>query len=60
MKGLYNCKSINLIDLYEQAKELDSNFETIEYEHIFRNQNKRADELSNIAIDKYLEDNLIN
>jgi ribonuclease HI len=60
MKGLYKCKSINLIELYEKARELESHFETIEYEHIFRNKNKRADELSNIAIDKYLEENSIN
>ena len=60
MKGSYKCKSINLIELYEKARELESHFETIEYEHIFRNKNKRADELSNIAIDKYLEENAIN
>jgi ribonuclease HI len=60
MKGLYKCKSINLIELYEQARELESHFDTIEYEHIFRNKNKRADELTNIAIDKYLEENAIN
>jgi ribonuclease HI len=54
MKGLYKCKSINLLDLYEKAKELESHFETIEYNHVFRNQNKRADELSNIAIEKHL------
>jgi ribonuclease HI len=60
MKGLYKCKSVNLIELYEKARELESHFEKIEYEHIFRNKNKRADELSNVAIDKYLEENAIN
>jgi ribonuclease HI len=60
MKGLYKCKSMNLIELYEKARELESNFETIEYEHIYRNKNKRADELSNIAIENYLEENTIN
>jgi ribonuclease HI len=60
MKGLYKCNSINLIELYEKAKELESHFEKIEYEHVFRNHNKRADELSNIAIYKYLEENKIN
>jgi ribonuclease HI len=54
MKGLYKCKSINLLDLYEKARELERHFEKIEYHHVFRNQNKRADELSNIAIDKHL------
>jgi hypothetical protein len=56
MKGAYKCKSINLI----VARELETHFENIEYVHISRNHNKRADELSNIAIDKYLEENAIN
>ncbi len=60
MKGLYKCKSINLIELYEKARELESHFDRIEYVHVFRNQNKRADELSNIAIEQYLEENAIN
>lgn len=54
MKRLYKCKSKNLIELYEKARELESHFDKIEYEHIFRNKNKRADELSNIAVDNYL------
>ena len=53
MKGLYQCNSQNLIPLYERAKELESNFEKIHYEHILRHLNKRADHLSNIAIMKY-------
>jgi ribonuclease HI len=57
MKGLYKCKSGNLIDLYEKAKELTLWFDNIEYCHVYRNQNKRADELSNIAIDNYLLNN---
>lgn len=54
MKGLYKCRSENLILLYDQAKELASHFESIEYCHVLRNKNKRADELSNMAIDTYL------
>jgi ribonuclease HI len=54
MKGLYKCKSINLLDLYEKARELERHFDKIEYEHVLRNKNKRADHLSNIAIDKFL------
>jgi ribonuclease HI len=55
MKGVYKCKSINLIDLYDKAKELERFFEKIHYCHVFRNKNKRADELSNFAINKYLK-----
>lgn len=53
MKGLYKCSSPNLIELYERAKELESKFEKVYYEHVLRNLNKRADELSNIAIMDY-------
>jgi ribonuclease HI len=60
LKGIYKCKSINLIELYEKARELETHFEQIEYVHVFRNKNKRADELSNIAIEDYLEENAIN
>lgn len=56
MKGIFKCRSENLIDLYNKAKELVSYFEIIEFNHVLRNKNKRADQLSNIAIDKYLEE----
>ena len=54
MTGEYKCKSPNLIELYEKAKELEGKFDIIKYEHVLRNLNKRADELSNIAVDNYL------
>ena len=54
MKGLYQCKSENLIDLYNAAKKLEEHFAKIEYVHVLRNKNKRADELSNFAIQDYL------
>jgi len=54
MKGLYSCKSLNLLELYEKSKKLEKEFDKIEYVHVLRNLNKKADALSNIAIDKYL------
>jgi ribonuclease HI len=54
MKEIYKCKSINLLELYDKAKELERNFETVEYLHIYRKDNKRADYLSNIAINNDL------
>jgi len=53
MKGIYQCNSPNLIELYERAKELEGKFEKVHYEHILRHLNKRADHLSNIAIMDY-------
>ena len=54
MKGDFKCRSENLIELYDKAKEIASYFEVLEFNHVLRNKNKRADQLSNIAIDKYL------
>jgi ribonuclease HI len=54
MKGIYKCKSPNLIELYEKAKELETYFNKIEYNHVLRDKNTRADHLSNIAIEEYL------
>lgn len=54
MTGKYKCKSSNLIYLYKTAKHLEKNFDTIEYKHILRNLNKRADELSNLGLNAYL------
>lgn len=52
MNKIYNCKSPNLFELYEKANELTKKFKIITFNHIYRKQNKRADQLSNIAIDK--------
>lgn len=54
MKGIYKCDSPNIIDLYFRAKELTSLFETIHFVHVLRNKNKRADELANLAVKKYI------
>ena len=54
MNGEYKVKSLNLVELYNEAKLLAKGFECIHYKHIYRNNNKRADELSNIAVDNYL------
>lgn len=51
MKDIYKCKSNNLLPLYKKAKELSNQFENIQYKHVLRNKNKRADRLSNIAIE---------
>jgi ribonuclease HI len=52
MKGEFKVKSANLIGLYNEAKLLEKEFEYITFKHIYRDNNKRADELSNLAISK--------
>jgi ribonuclease HI len=47
MKGEYKVNSPNLIHLYETARDLTKSFDKILFRHIYREKNKRADELSN-------------
>jgi ribonuclease HI len=48
----YKVKSSNLVELYKLANQLKSEFQYITFNHIYRNNNKRADELCNEAIKK--------
>jgi ribonuclease HI len=47
MLGEYKVNSENLVELYKTAKELEKLFDTVEFIHVYRNDNKRADALSN-------------
>ncbi len=51
MNGRYRVRSDNLINLHRKAKNLEDNFEGISYEHVSREDNYKADELANSAID---------
>jgi ribonuclease HI len=51
MKGEYKVKSSSLVEYYQQAKLLEKYFDKIVFEHVYRDKNKRADELSNMALD---------
>jgi ribonuclease HI len=50
MNNIYKCNSPNLIELYTYAIELTSKFDIIQFKHIYRNNNTRADQLSNIGL----------
>ena len=47
MKGEYAVKSDNIRSYYETAKGLAQQFKWVEFRHVYRAHNKRADELSN-------------
>jgi len=47
MRCEYKVKSENLLESFTQAKKLEKNFDVITYDHVYRTENKRADELSN-------------
>ncbi len=50
INGIYKVKSDTLIELNQEANELKKQFKYIVFNHIVRDKNKRADELSNIAL----------
>lgn len=52
MRGEYQVKSQKLLEPYTNAKTLVEYFENISFEHVYRDKNKRADELSNMALMK--------
>jgi ribonuclease HI len=50
MNKKYKVNSPLLLPLYEIANKLVSNFDKVEFSHIYRTNNKRADALSNSAL----------
>jgi ribonuclease HI len=50
INGIYKVKTEHLLELYRTAIELKGRFQYIEFNHVLRDQNKRADKLSNIAL----------
>ena len=55
MKGIYKVKNKNLLELYNYTKMLCDNFKYIEFNHVYRNCNKRADRLANLALETKYE-----
>ena len=51
INGIYKVKNPGLQELYQEVQGLKAKFETIAFTHIYRDFNKRADHLSNMALD---------
>ncbi len=51
MTGQYRVKNEDLLALYQEARGLCGKFGSVRFEHVPREQNKRADELCNLALD---------
>jgi ribonuclease HI len=51
MNGEYRVKNADLLELYQEAKQLVRRFEKFSITHIRREQNARADALGNAALD---------
>jgi ribonuclease HI len=54
MKGEYKVKSVNIIEYYLKAKTLSRFLSEVHYEHIYRKDNTRADELANFGLQSKL------
>lgn len=53
LTGVYKVKSANLKPLFEEAISLLRSFENVSISHVFREFNKRADELANEGVKNY-------
>ena len=51
VKGEWRVKDFKLIPLHKELKDLLKKFEEWDITHIYRNYNKEADKLANLAID---------
>ena len=49
--GKWKVKNDNLRAIYNQIKQVEPFFTVISYQHVYRKDNKRADQLANIALD---------
>ncbi len=56
MTGKYKCNADKLVVLYKTAKTLEKQIKNVQYAHVLRKFNARADELSNMAVQKYTDD----
>jgi ribonuclease HI len=50
VNNIYKVKSDAILELYKEVLHLKAQFDFIEFNHVYREYNKRADELSNIAL----------
>lgn len=54
LSGLYKIKNANIRNLIFKIRELETEFGQINYQHIPREQNKEADKMVNLALDRQL------
>jgi len=50
MRGEYKVNSANILELHNTVKALAKKLDSIDYEHVYRIDNKRADTLSNEGV----------
>lgn len=55
MNGLYKIKNRDILAIYNDVQRLLKNFEACAFVHVAREQNTRADEQANLAVDRHFE-----
>jgi len=50
LNGVYKVKNSKMIPLFQRVMSLKSQFEYLEFTHIYRDKNSRADQLANLAM----------
>ncbi len=52
LSGIYKVKSANIKALYQKCKALVEKIPVVDFQHVYREQNQKADELANLILDQ--------
>lgn len=55
MNGVYKVKNRDILSIYNSVRELVRKFEACAFVHVAREQNTKADEQANLAVDRHFE-----
>ncbi|HVL90453.1 MAG TPA: ribonuclease HI family protein [Actinomycetota bacterium] len=55
LRGVYKVKNAGLKPLHAAARALVAKFDSVTFEHVRREKNKKADALVNVAIDQWVD-----
>lgn len=55
MNGVYKVKNRDILTIYNDVRELVGKFEACAFVHVAREQNTKADEQANLAVDRHFE-----
>lgn len=55
MNGVYKVKNRDILTIYNSVRELVGKFEACAFVHVAREQNTKADEQANLAVDRHFE-----
>ena len=56
MNGIYKVKNRDLLAIYDDIQELLTHFEACAFSHVMREQNTKADQQANLAVDRQFQE----